>query len=44
MEDEEYFDLTQLDGPLTADAILKTLQHRHDRNLLQVGVLQWRSF
>lgn len=37
MEDNEYFDLTQLDGPLTADAILKTLQHRFDHNLLQVS-------
>ena len=36
MEGEEHFDLTQLDGPLTADAILKSLQHRFDENLLQV--------
>jgi len=37
MENSELFDLTQLDGPLTADAILKTLQHRFDHNLLQVS-------
>lgn len=37
MEENEYFDLTQLDGPLTADAILRTLQHRFDHNLLQVS-------
>ena len=37
MEEDEYFDLTQLDGPLTADAILKTLQHRYEHNLLQVS-------
>lgn len=38
MEDNEFFDLTQLDGPLTADAILKTLQHRFEHNLLQCWV------